>query len=195
MMDVDRHTQALADYLPNGRLFEAKNIGDSNFRQLLRGIAGELFTAQGYLKTLDQEYIPDQTVLFLDEWERALGIPGDCFSGTGSNDERRRDILVKLASLGIQTEEDFVMLAEMFGVAVTVTPGLDEIQFPLIFPVLMFSTKSEARFSIVVEFTVLDTSRFPLVFPFQFGDDAIAILECLFNKLKPSNCNIIFQQA
>lgn len=194
-MDVDRHTQALADYLPNGRLFEAKNIGDSNFRQLLRGIAGELFTAQGYLKTLDQEYIPDQTVLFLDEWERALGIPGDCFSGTGSNDERRRDILVKLASLGIQTEEDFVMLAEMFGVAVTVTPGLDEIQFPLIFPVLMFSTKSEARFSIVVEFTVLDTSRFPLVFPFQFGDDAIAILECLFNKLKPSNCNIIFQQA
>ena len=69
---LNEHARSLADYLPNGRLFEAKNINDSNFRQLLLGLSGELFTAEGYLITLENEYIPDQTTLFLDEWEQAI---------------------------------------------------------------------------------------------------------------------------
>lgn len=193
--DIEAYTDSLADYLPGGELFISKSVQDSNFRKLLRGMAWELFRANGLLRDYSCEVLPDQTEKFLNEWESALGIPDDCFTGTGSVTERRRDILTKLAALGVQTPEDFVELAAIFGVTVTVTPGVEEIQFPLVFPVLMFNTNKEARFTIVVEFTVLDTSRFPLTFPIQFGDDVIAILECLFNKLKPANCQIIFQQA
>ncbi len=193
--DIEQYTNSLADYLPGGCLFASASVSNSNFRKLLRGMAGELFRSNGLLKEYSEQIIPDQTVKFIEEWESSLGIPDDCFSGTGTLTERRRDILVKLASLGVQTAQDFVDLATTFGITVTVGPGINEITFPLTFPVVMFSTLKDARFTIVVRFTVEAANRFPLVFPITFGSGEIAILECLFTKLKPANCNIIFQQV
>lgn len=193
--DIEQYTNSLADYLPGGCLFASAHVQNSNFRKLLLGMSGELFRSNGLLKEYSEQIIPDQTVKFIEEWESALGIPDDCFSGTGTLTERRRDILTKLAALGIQTAQDFVDLAATFGVTVTVNSGVDEITFPLVFPVVMFTTVKEARFTIVVRFTVQAANRFPLVFPITFGSGEIAILECLFTRLKPANCNIIFQQV
>lgn len=194
--NIEDHADALADYMPNGRLFEAKKIGDSNYRQLLRGIGGELFTAEGYLISLDQEYLPDQTVLFIEEWESALGIPDDCFAISESISERRRDILIKLASLGVQTAKDFESLGDIFGISVTVQSGADVgSTFPVTFPFIFFDRASDSRFTIVVDFLVEAASKFPLTFPFTFGSGEIAILECLFSKLKPTNCELIFRQV
>ena len=102
---------------------------------------------------------------------------------------------MKLASLGIQTEEDFEGLASLFGVVVDVQPASPHAVFPAIFPIYLVGSPIDARFTIIVTFTVDTANRFPLTFPFIFGDAAIATLECLFRKLKPSNCNIIFQQV
>ncbi len=195
MQSIENHTQALADYMPNGHLFEAKNINDSNFRQLLRGIAGELFTAQGYLITLEQEYFPDATNLFLSEWEGAIGIPDDCFDGQGDNDTRRRDILVKLASLGIQTADDFVALGALFGVSITVQPGIEVASFPMSFPLIFFNTPSDSRFTIVINFPLPTGGFFIYNFPIVFGDATQSILRCLFSKLRPANCQIIFRSS
>lgn len=197
---VDEHADTLADYLPPGIMFEGGKIDNTNLRKLLRGLAQELFKSEDLLKQWTEEYYPDCTTLYLDEWEKTLGIPDDCFSGTGTQEERRRDILVKLASLGIQTEQDFEDLAALFGVTVEIEQGADfggaGNTFPLQFPVsLLFSSPKEARFTIIVRFTVPDTSRFTLFFPIVFGGNEIAILECLFNKLKPANCNVIFLQV
>ena len=191
-----KHADALADYLPGGRLFESARVSDSNFRKLLLGLAGELFTAEGYLKTIANEYDINTTSLFIDEWEAALGVPDLCFSGTGTLDDRRRDVLIKLASLGVQTVDDFEALGDILGVSVTVGPGIDfSTVFPMTFPAIFFNTGKEARFTIIVDFTVEAANEFPLTFPFTFGSSDIAILECLFNKLKPANCDIIFRQV
>ena len=181
----ERHTQALADYLPNGRMFEAKNVKDSNFRQLLRGIAGELFNAQGYIITFGQEYFPDLTTLFIAEWEQALGIPDDCFLGPNNPDGitgRRRDILVKLAALGVQTLADFENLASVFGVDVEIQPG-DEggFFFPASFPMAFISSSVDSRYIIIVKF--LNVS------PLQ------DLVECLFENLIPSNCQLVVLPA
>lgn len=195
MNSLEEHTNALAQYLPGSELFEAKNIDGSNFRDLLRGLAGEFKTAQGYISTLEDEYFPDGTALYINEWESAVGIPDSCFSGTGDLEERQRDVIIKLASLGIQTEKDFEELAALFGVTVDVQQISPHAVFPMIFPIYFASGPIEARFTIIVTFTVDAASRFPLTFPFTFGDAALSTLECLFRKLKPSNCNIIFQQV
>jgi len=193
---IEDHADALADYMPNGRLFESKKIGHSNYRQLLRGIGSELFTAEGYLVSLNNEYLPDQTVLFIEEWEAALGIPDDCFFASESIDGRRKNILVKLASLGVQTANDFEALGDIFGVAVDVNAGFDfNSTFPATFPFIFFDSVTDSRFTIIVDFTVEEASRFPLTFPFAFGSNEIAEIECLFEKLKPANCNVIFRQV
>ena len=186
--DREAHTDALADFLPNGPLFEAKKISDSNFRALLRGFAGELFTAEGYIKTFDDEYSPLTTVLFIEEWERALGIPDDCFRATGDIDERRIHILTKLASLGIQTVADYVSLGLVFGKTLTVE-ALDEMTSP---PIAV--TFPDARFTIVITGAGLVSGLPPYDVPFT-PDTSESVLECLFNKLKPSNCKIIFVNA
>ena len=188
------HTRSLAAYMPDGKMFEAKNIQGSNFNQLLRGLAEESRTAEGYLLTLEDEYFPDNTVLFLGEWEQAVGIPDDCFPGTGDADERRSHILTKLSSLGIQTADEFVVLAALFGVAVTVESGSVSGAFPMVFPITFFDASQPARYTIVVTFTVIGGDAFPFEFPFTFGSAEIAILECLFSKLKPANCGLIFKQ-
>ena len=192
--DIEQYTDSLADYLPGGLLFASKSVQSSNFRKLLKGMSGELFRSNGLLKTYNDEIIPDQTVKFIDEWENTLGIPDDCFRGTGTIDERRRDVLVKLASLGIQTKQDFIDLAALLGVAVTVESGSRRGTFPLVFPVVFFDSVKAARFTIIITFTVEPANRFPYTFPFVFSGEVIAILECLFNKLKPSNCKLVFVQ-
>ena len=193
--DLDQYANSLAGYMPGGVLFESKSIKDSNFRKLLRGIAGELFSANGLLMDYNNNIIPDETEKFIGEWESALGIPDDCFSGSGTDEERRRDILAKLAALGVQTAEDFESLALLFGVVADVGAGIDEITFPVIFPVPMFTTETDARFTITVRFAGIESPTFTLTFPILFGSEIVGLVECLFGKLKPANCDLLFLES
>jgi uncharacterized protein YmfQ (DUF2313 family) len=193
MRTVAEQTQTLADYLPNGKLFAPKNLSNSNFRALLTGLAGEIFRAEQNLATYKEEINPAETTLFLDEWEAALGIPDSCFLGTGTVSERRRDVLIKLASLGVQTLDDFEVLATTFGLTATLQPLSPYATFPMTFPLYFVSTEREARFTLLVRFSATTVSVFPLTFPFTFGAAEYAIIQCLFNKLKPSNVNILYE--
>jgi len=200
MMLFQRRTQAdyadsLGAYLPGGVLFGSKNIEGSNLRNLLLGMAGELFRANGLLREYSCEILPDKTEKFLTEWESAVGIPDDCFSGTGTIEERRRDILVKLASSGVQTADDFVELASIFGVDVEVQAGSESGVFPLTFPIPFYPNAEQARFTIIVNITVPPESTFPYSFPIPFGTSEIGIIRCIFEKLKPANCELIIRQV
>ena len=193
--NIEEQAQSLANYLPGGRLFKAANIRNSNFRKLLRGLAQELIKADDFIRVYQDEIIPNETVSFIDEWEAAVGIPDDCFSGAGTLTERRSHVLIKLASLGVQTAEDFIELGALFGIVLDVRSGSVNGNFPLVFPWRFYPSAIEARFTIVVSFTVTEANRFPLTFPIIFGDEQIGILECLFRKLKPANCDILFEQV
>ena len=190
---IDQHVKALSDYHPGGPIFEGKADVNSTLYKLIKGLSGEFIRVEETLKSLQEDYIPDKTQNFIPDWQRALGIPDDCFSGEGTNEENRREILAKLASLGVQTEADFQNLAAIFGVTVNIIPGGASgagATFPMTFPFSMLGTPEEARFTIIVEFVLANT--FPFTFPFEFGSDIIATLECLYNKLKPANCQVIF---
>lgn len=64
------------------------------------------------------------------------------------------------------------------------------------FPALMsLASEKAAKFTMIVEFAVDPEEQFTYIFPFPFGNDLILILECLFNKIKPANTQIIFRQV
>ncbi len=189
------YTDSLARYLPNDRLFAAKNVEGSNLRSLLNGLSAENFRTNGYLREYLDQIIPDKTEKFLGEWESALGIPDCCFTGTGTIEDRRRDVLVKLASLGVQTEQDFIDLAAMFGVSITIEKGSVSGGFPLQFPALFFATAENARFTIFINVTVPLQVTFPYSFPVPFGTRETGLIKCIFEKLKPANCNLVIRQV
>jgi len=193
--NVEEQAQALADFLPNGCLFEAKNRRDSLYRQFLRGLGAANFEPEAFLRFFSAEIDLNTTTALLEEWEATVGIPDDCFSTNTDIETRRQQVLIKLAALGVQTEEDFENLAALYGVTIEIQQGTDVSTFPLIFPSIFFGSSKEARFSIVVLYEVALTDTFTYTFPIPFGDAAIPILECLFDKLAPANVQVIFRQV
>jgi uncharacterized protein YmfQ (DUF2313 family) len=182
---LDEFTDSLARYVPGGPLFSAKNQENSNLRGLLKGLSGELFRANGYLKTYSEQLIPSQGDIFINEWERALGIPDACFSGTGSLDDRWIAVLAKLAGSGVQTAEDFEEFALIFGLVVDVQSGIES--------GLTFNTLKEARHTIVVSVALPD--RFTYTFPIVFGNNLINLMQCVFARLRPAHCRVIFEEV
>lgn len=182
---IEEMVESIAAYLPGGDLFIAAHIEGTNQNDLLRGIGFTLLDAENFIKVYNSEFIPDTTNVFIEEWESTLGIPDGCFPGPDESDLsiRRSHILVKLASLGVQTVDDFLNLAIIMGFpSIEVIPGVDFNIKPI----------EEARFTIVVRFPGSAANAFPIDFAFVFGTDQFDIIECLFSRLKPANCNIIF---
>jgi len=191
MSAQEEQTRTLANYLPQGRAFAAKNIPGTVTREFLWGLAAELVRATALLRELREETLPDSTTLFLGEWEKAVGIPDTCLLGKGTTEDRGRDVLVKLASLGIQTAQNFIDLAAMFGVEVTVIAGSVHGCFPFKFPIIFFPNEKAARHTIIVDFVEPLTGGFPYTFPITFGLGTLAVVECLFRKLKPANVDLL----
>ena len=182
--DILEFTKSLTRYQPGGKLFRAKNKTDKILHKFFNGLSVEAQRANELLRAYNEQYYPDTTVSFLVEWEQALGIPDDCLSGEGTNDERRRDILVKLVGMAVQTAADFEALALDFGIIAVVLGGKDASVSPPITP------DSAARNTIVVQFT--PATVFPYTFPIMFGGGEIVILTCLFENIKPANNAVRF---
>lgn len=195
-MSLEIETQILADHMPGGRTFESKNIEGSNTRALLQGIAGSLFEIDSFINQFEYEFNPKQTTLFLEEWERAVGIPDLCFADNlGTDEERRRNILVKLSASGVQTKQDFIDLAALFGVTIDIKTGDEVASFALPFPLIFTNTQSDNRYLIHVFYDFQRQNFFPYNFPVVFGDKILTILRCLFEKLKPVNTRVIFTRT
>jgi uncharacterized protein YmfQ (DUF2313 family) len=188
---LEEQTRTLRIQFPSGLAFGAKDIPDSVFYQLLEGLAAELSRGDSVVAEFRQEILPDETTLFIDEWESAVGIPDTCLKGTGTVAERRRDVLAKLSSLGVQTAADFVALAALYGIDVIVKGGSVHGCFPFKFPIVFFPDERAARHTIMVNFDLPLLETFTYTFPITFGPPEVAVVECLFRKLKPANCDLM----
>lgn len=188
----EQQASTIARYLPTGRAFAAADVSGTEIRNLLLGLADELVRVDQLIAIFRRDTVPDQTQHFISEWESAVGIPDQCFTGTGDDASRRLAITTKLAALGIQTAEDFIALAARFGINVLVESGSVHGLFPWVFPVKFYDSERHARFTLVVTPTVAIGETFTYEFPITFGDSVLALLECLFNQYKPANVEVVF---
>ena len=197
------HTGSLAGYIPDGRAWGTKVVAGTVTRLFLEGLAVEMIRSSELIERFKTQILPDLTTDFLPEWETALAIPDNCFTGTGTLDERRKDVLIKLVSLGVQTRQDFVDLAALLGVAVTITQPLSrqnftytfedvEDDFPSFTGVFEFGHSDRAtKFTMIVTFLDLPAAvRFPYTFPMPFLSREVGIVQCLFENLKPANVKL-----
>lgn len=192
---VEDQTDSLASFMPGGRPFLAARIDQTNLRKLLYGLAFELYRVENTLNDITYEHQIDKTTGLIDQWESALGIPWSCFGNTGTIEERRSNVLLKLKMHGIQTEQDFKDLAALLGYVIDIQHGSDRGIFPFRegFPIYFFDSSMTARFTQIINiYTINLPNVFPLDFPINFDGDSSRILECLFNKLIPTSVKTIF---
>lgn len=192
---IATQTNILAGYLPNDDLHQLKNREGSNLRKVLIGLASQWLEFRNKINEVFDEYNPNNTTALLEEWEGFVGIPDSCFSNTGTIEQRRLNILLKLSGVNATTKKQFENIAAILGYSVVVETGVDTSTFPLTLPFLLMSVE-EAPFIIVVTLPAsLKPSGFPLTLPFTLGLGVPQILKCLLNKLKPANTKLYFRYS
>lgn len=172
------NAQTLADYLPNGPFYVAKNLANSKFRKMLSSLALELIRKENAIQTIADEYYPFTAQTLLEQWEAALGIPDACFTVDGvSLDRRQRQVIAKLAFNGLITADDFIALAAFFDFEVTISE--------------LTGTSMKVTFV-----GLKPEPRFPYTFPMTFPSGSITgFLECFITKLAPAHIQVIFQKG
>lgn len=206
---VEETRKSLADFLPNGSAFGNKNLPGKNTYQLLLGMCQEIGRVETDFQLILDEFDPRTTTLLLPEWEKAAGIPDDCFSNdpppTGdpmdedylsSIDIRRLQVMAKIF-VELDTRESFIALANMFGYECEIHNGTELGLYPLPYPWTYFGSPKQARFTMIVDFESL---KAPDIYPFEvtkypwiYSSAVTNSIECFFNKVKMASVVIIFR--
>lgn len=194
---LDQHTQSLADFLPGGCVFAAKNIAGTTHHKLLRGLASELQRTEHTIFEWLKQFDPKTTLDFIKRWEQVVGIPDGCFTGEESLETRRKHIIAKFRARGVATEQDFIDLAEFLGYDITIEryPIIDQL-LPLDVPFDVITGAPQSRFLWVIVGDGLIPCALPYKVPFVPGcKTGESPLICFFNKLKPANTFIVYRRT
>lgn len=193
--NIEQQTDSLADYMPSGYVFEAKKVPDTNLRKLLEGFAGLLVDAEEKINLVASEYDITTTTEFIEEWEGFVGIPSDCFLVADTLEQRRKNVLIKLTALGVQTKEEFEALGVLLGITITVSPVAEYAVFPMTFPIIFFDSAKAARFTMLVEYECEGNCAFPYIFPLEFDSQLVETMKCIIRKLTPANVALMFRRT
>jgi len=198
---LQEQSDVLAQYLPGGPLFLLKNkvatneaglrvpfevpaqIGtplnnsdNSNWRKLLNGLAPQFNRYRETINEMFKQLDPTVTTVFLKEWETLLGLPDEILTETVDTDLRRLQIVIKLATLGASTKEDFERIGSVAGVSITARPK---------------TSGAGARETIIFDVGGLVFSgALPLTLPFTLGDNLPNKLIDLFKEIVPLQCEV-----
>lgn len=192
---LDDQTSVLAQYLRDDQLHSQKNSQGSNLRKLLTGLAYEFLRERDLVNLVYDEYDPNYTTKLLEEWEAFVGIPDDCLTNTGTLDQRRKNVLLKLAGVNATTKKQFETIASILGFTITVESGAEISVLPLQLPFIL-TNQAESPFQIIVTLDPsLEVNVFPMTLPFTLGEDKSIVLKCFLEKLKPANTVLIYRYA
>lgn len=188
----EQQTNSLAAFYPAGSAFESANTEGSVFGDFTEGLSCEIKRVYDDINNLSEDYDILVTDELLSRWENAVGIPDDCFPGTGTKAERRSHVLLKFANMNVQTASDFEELAVLLGFAdVTVTP-LQDLAFPPYDVPFIPASAPSSRYTILVKGSNVVSNVPPYDVPFIPSSSNQNILSCIFDKIKPANVKIIY---
>lgn len=190
--DLNDYAVSFSYYLPNGDLWTSKQIPESKMYKLLYGLSYTIYEGDKLLDSFKSDFLPLNTENFLNEWEELLGIPDGCLTNTGTNEERRNNILGCLAALGCITKQDWINLASIMGFEIEIRNGITGNIFPLILPFILGDLKT-LRNTINIVFKNISTSSasvFPLILSFILGSDPTLSCRCVFDRIKPAQVKI-----
>lgn len=192
-LPLAKQARMLAAAMSTGATWAAKNTPGTNVYKFLLGISAELVRLEATAEAIANDFDITQTVVLLERWEESVGIPDLCFDRTGTVEQRRQNVIVKLTHMRhIITREQFIELAAALGFTVTIRSGTEgSALFPLLFPAPFAA--AQGRFVMVVSVSGVSAEFFPLLFPAQFSASAAQVLQCVMGVISPINVQPVFE--
>lgn len=118
----DDYTQAFGNLLPTGLAWSRDP--DSVLMKVVKGLSQVWgnWVDRRAADLLETESDPRLAYELLSDWERAWGLPDDCFFGIGQTlSERRKFLVLKMTLKGGQSREWFIGVSEQLGYEVSVS--------------------------------------------------------------------------
>jgi len=189
----DENHFLLASHLPRGDFFKEAFNKDDDFGKLFFALAMEFYRFQVLEKKLVDEMDITKTNELLVEWEKSVGIPGQCFKTNISDEKRRVQVYQKFSKFGgAQKNEDFVRVAAAFDIDVTIETGRERGRFPMTFPLLLVDDKAATNiFYVTIGGTLKTKTTFALPFPIPFSEGKKDFIQCIFDFLAAATVKVI----
>ena len=175
-----------------------KTPGKTNtvVQALNKALAYSILDFKNTLQTLVDESNPANANVFIDEWEKMVGIPDDIFAVESTLEKRVQNVLFKITS-GIEpTKAGIKKLATIFGVEVEFESWQDKHRLPIRLP--YFLVKQELR-PYVIYIKIIEkvqqsgeNTTLPRRLPFLLRKRAISTLEDVIRKIIPATHMVIF---
>lgn len=202
-------TDALATiqrHLPTGPAWDAYRTEGKNLYKLISALAKAYDDASAALCRTVAELDPRTTKQMLTEWETAVSLPDACLPTASTLEQRRYWIMWRLTKKRWNTRQDWMDLADLFGLEVRITPGwlvqepaLYQAKYPKrydLFPKL-------GRFRVYIDVLGQKWRGYPYADPFVTGDHYpihygsggdFAGFRCLIERVAPANVLIIWNE-
>jgi len=191
----EEQAEVLSSYLPANDLFGKKNDLTSNLGKFLLGLSPEFRRVREVIRTIRNEYFPETTTNFIENWERQLNIPDDCIDVSADIEERRKNVMLKLNGVNISTNKEIENMLAAAGIEAKVQNALDICTLPLTLPFILVS-QQEMPFTIIITLdSSLEPQGFPLTLPFTLSSQAPSNIQCLLRKYIPAHCQVYFRYA
>lgn len=187
-------SQQMADDLPQGRAWGKRNDPESNTRKLINALSVAHNLVQQQIELLDDEYRIEQTIELLENWEKSVGIPGECLGTSETIAQRRQAVIDRLGKMPIVTLEEMQAYVDALfpGLGVELVPGYEYYSFEYDFEVSFLGDVSEKW--ILVAKVPLSDAQFEYDFEMTFeGGIDTEQLECLLNKINPAPVYVIIE--
>ena len=170
----EEQAEVLSSYLPTNDLFGKKNDLTSNLGKFLLGLSPEFRRVREVIRTIRNEYFPETTTNFIENWERQLNIPDDCIDVSADIEERRKNVMLKLNGVNISTNKEIENMLAAAGIEAKVQNALDICTLPLTLPFILVSEQE---------------------MPFTLSSQAPSNIQCLLRKYIPAHCQVYFRYA
>jgi uncharacterized protein YmfQ (DUF2313 family) len=193
----NRYAKLLKSLLPEGWVWDAKNIKSSTLSKLLSSMAEEYSRIEERALALVKESNPATTFELLPDWERVFGLPDQCAPDESLTlQQRRQRILQLLTTRGGQNKSFYQNLAAQFGYDVGVIEVADQPPFRAgIGRAGDRLTNGTWRYAFIIE------APADSIVKFRAGKSAAgerlllvqnSTLQCLIEKYKPAHAVAIF---
>lgn len=190
---LEQSTSQLASNLPDGRVWQAKNLPGTKVYALISACGAEFREIQKQIETLAREFDVRLTDQLLPDWEASTGLPEECIGAMASLEDRRNAVILRLRKIPFVTKAEFEQLAfELTGLSVTVIPGSEIEMFPLEFPARFAVGNSYFKLHVIFNDTI---GGFPYSFALPFLRGPNQIVECVFRQIVSATVLLIFESS
>lgn len=186
-----RYLDQALQLLPRGAAWP--RVPGGTLERLLAGLADSFERVHVDAEAEPVSLHPATTTDYLERWEEVAGLPDNCSGALrGSINERRTDLLAKLASIGGQSPAYFVAVAKAQGYTIRIQEfepfrvGINSCADPIYDEEWAHAWAVLAPSSTVHHFTCNTPCNMPLAW---WGNEA---LECRIRQLKPAHTSVLF---